>query len=206
MPSLEQVCKRLFSDPSWFLKAIIGALMMIVPGVHFLAFGYLYAMIEQARRGEELDFPEWGDWQRLFANGVPAFVIFCVLGVVPILTVWMIVWPLKYFTLHYLNYGVFIYLPLMPVVMLAAPLTVAGIYQYQKHEEYRDAFRVAVLIAMLRSTKSYFWVPTFALVGFLVAGIPLMTFTVFVGLAASWTYYTVSFRFVEESRKTRVRA
>ncbi|HEY9250942.1 MAG TPA: hypothetical protein VIO38_17495, partial [Rariglobus sp.] len=73
-------------------------------------------------------------------------------------------------------------------------------------EEFRDAFRLPILVAMLRSTKSYFWVPTFALIGFLVAGYPLMTFTVFVGLAASWTYYTVSFRFVEESRKGRVRA
>jgi len=201
MPSLEQVCKRLFSDWSWLVKALIGALLMIVPGVHFLAFGYLYSMVEQAKRGEVLEFPEWGDWRRLFINGVPAFVIFLVLGVMPILVAWVLVWPLHFF----LNYGAFLYLPLVPAVMLAGPLTVAGIYQYQRHEEYRDAFRIPVLIAMLRSTKSYFWVPTFALIGFLVTGYPLMTFTVFVGLAASWTYYTVSFRFVEESRKNAAR-
>ena len=201
MPSLEQVCKRLFSDQSWFIKAIFGALLMIVPVAHFLAFGYLYAMVEQARRGESLEFPEWGDWQRLFRNGAAAFVIFLVLGVVPILVAWALVWPL-----HFLNYGAFIYLPLVPAVMLSGPLTVAGIYQYQKREEFRDAFRLPILAAMLRSTKSYFWVPTFALIGFLVAGYPLMTFTVFVGFAASWTYYTVSFRFVEESRKRPVRA
>jgi hypothetical protein len=33
----------------------------------------------------------------------------------------------------------------------------------------------------------------------------LMTFTVFVGLAASWSYYAVSYRFVEESRRGRIR-
>lgn len=200
MPSLEQVCKRLFSDQSWFLKAIFGALLMIVPVAHFLAFGYLYAMIEQARRGEALEFPEWGDWRRLFVNGVAAFVIFLVLGVVPVLVAWVMSLPL-----HILNYGVFVYLPLIPAVMVAGPLTVAGIYQYQKHEEFRDAFRLPILVAMLRSTKMYFWLPTFALIGFLVTGIPLMTFTIFVGLAASWTYYTMSFRFVEESRKSTVR-
>jgi len=200
MPSLEQVCKRLFSDPSWFIKAIVGALLMIVPIAHFFAFGYLYAMIEQARRGETLEFPEWGDWKRLFLNGAAAFGIFLVLGVVPILLTWLLVWPL-----HFLNYGAFVYLPMIPAVMLAGPLTAAGIYQYQKHEEFRDAFRIGVLIAMLRSTKSYFWVPTFALIGFLAAGYPLLTFAPFVGLAASWTYYTVSFRFVEESRKRTVR-
>lgn len=201
MPSLEQVCKRLFSDPSWFLKAIVGALLMIVPIAHFLAFGYLYALIEQARRGSAIEFPEWGEWRRLFTTGAAAFVIFLVLGLAPILVAWVLVLPLKFI----FNYGAFIYLPVVPAVMLAGPLTVAGIYQYQKHEDFRDAFRVPVLIAMLRSTKSYFWVPTFALIGFLVAGYPLMTFTVFVGLAISWTFYTVSFRFVEESRKNAAR-
>ncbi|MFA6960038.1 MAG: DUF4013 domain-containing protein [Opitutaceae bacterium] len=200
MPSLEQVCKRLFSDQSWFLKAIFGALLMIIPVAHFLAFGYLYAMIEQARRGEALEFPEWGDWKHLFIHGVSAFVIFLVLGVVPIFVAWLLVWPL-----HFLNYGAFAYLGLVPSVMLAGPLTVAGIYQYQKNEEFRDAFRLRILVAMVRSTKSYFWVPTFALIGFLVAGYPLMTFTVFVGLAVSWTYYTLSYRFVEESRKGKAR-
>lgn len=201
MPSLEQVCKRLFSDSTWILKAILGALLIIVPVAHFLAFGYLYALIEQARRGEVLEFPEWGDWRRLFMTGVAAFVIFLVLGVAPILAAWMLVWPLKFV----FNYGAFIYLPMVPAVMLAGPLTVAGIYQYQKQEEFRDAFSLPVLVAMLRSTKSYFWVPTFALIGFLVAGYPLMTFTIFVGLSVSWTFYTVSFRFVEESRKSVVR-
>ncbi len=205
MPSLEQVCKRLFSDPSWFLKAIFGALLFVVPIAHFFAFGYLYAMIEQARRGGVVEFPEWGDWRRLFVTGTAAFVIFLVLSVAPILAVLVIISPLRYISHHFLDYGVFIYLPIVPAVMLAAPLTVAGIYQYQKHEEYRDAFRLPILIAMLRSTKSYFWVPTFTLIGFLVTGIPLMTFTIFVGLAASWTYYTLSFRFVEESRKKAVR-
>jgi len=200
MPSLEQVCKRLFSDQSWFLKAIFGALLLIIPVAHFLAFGYLYNMVEQARRGEELSFPEWGDWRRLFSNGMAAFAIFLVLGVIPILAAWILVWPL-----HFINYGAFIYLPLVPAVMLAGPLTVAGIYQYQRNEEFRDAFRLGVLVAMLRSTKLYFWVPTFALIGFLFAGYPLMTFTVFVGLAASWSYYAVSYRYVEESRKGRVR-
>ena len=84
---------------------------MIVPVGHFLAFGYLYAMIEQARRGESLEFPEWGDWRRLFMNGAAAFVIFLVLGVAPILIAWLLVWPL-----HFLHYGVFIYLPMVPAV------------------------------------------------------------------------------------------
>jgi len=199
MPSLEQVCKRLFSDHSWFLKSIVGAVLVIIPVAHFFAFGYLYALVKQARRGQDLSFPEWGDWKRLFSDGVSAFVIFFVLALVPILVAWMLSWPLQF-----LNYGAFTYLPFVPAVMLAGPLTVAGIYQYQRNEEFSDAFRLGVLIAMVRSTKLYFWVPTFALIGFLVTGYPLMTFTIFVGLAASWSYYAASYRYVEESRKNRV--
>jgi hypothetical protein len=32
-----------------------------------------------------------------------------------------------------------------------------------------------------------------------------MTFTVFIGLGAAWTYYASYFRFVEESRKVGVK-
>lgn len=202
MPSLEQVCKRLFSHSAWFVKAIVGALLLIVPVAHFFAFGYLYSMVEQARRGDELSFPEWGDWRRLFVNGVAAFVIFVVLGAAPIFIAWMLTQPLR---LLPVNYGAFVYLPMMPVLMLAGPLTAASIYQYQKRCEYKDAFRLHVLVAMLRSSKGYFWVPTLALIGFMVVGLPFMTFTVFVGLAASWVYYAAYFRFVEESRKSASR-
>ncbi len=202
MPSLEQVCKRLFSNSSWFVKAVVGALLLIIPVAHFFAFGYLYAMVEHARRGDDLEFPEWNDWRRLFIDGVSAFVIFVVLGVVPILIAWGLTYPLR---LIPMNFGVFIYLPLVPALMLAGPLTAAGIYQFQKRGEYKDAFRAHVLVAMLRASKAYFWVPTFALIGFIVVGCPLMTFTFFVGLAASWTYYAAYFRFVEESRKSTAR-
>jgi hypothetical protein len=199
MPTLELVCKRLFSDTSWFVRCIIGALLLVVPIAHFFAFGYLYELIDRARRGDSLELPEWGDWRRLFTNGVAAFAIFVVLGAAPIALAWIFTctWPLRIF-----SYGALVYLPLVPAVMLAGPLTAAGIYQYQKREEYADAFRVYVLAAMLRSSKARFWVPTFALVGFLAAVYPLMTFTVFVGLAASWGYYAAYYRFVEEARKS----
>lgn len=200
MPTLEQVCKRLFSTPSWFMKCIIGALLLAVPIAHFLAFGYLFELIARARRGDSLDLPEWDDWRRLFSNGIPAFLIFLILGVIPLALAWVLTLPLRGF-----GYGVFVYLPMIPAILLAGPLTAAGIYQYQKREEYRDAFRIWLLILMIRSTKARFLVPTFALVGVLAAGYPLMTFTVFVGLACAWSFYAAFFRAVEESRKTAAR-
>ena len=197
MPTIEQVCKSLFSGTTWFLKCIIGALLMAVPVAHFFAFGYLYELVARARRGDSLDFPEWDDWRQMFVNGIPAFVIFLVLGAVPIGIGWVLT-----FALRPLGYGVFVYLPLVPAVLLAMPLTAAGIYQYQKREEYRDAFRIWLLITMIKSSRARFLIPTFAVAGFIITVYPLMTFTIFVALAGGWSFYAAFFRAVEESRKT----
>src|SRR5579862_1547585 len=51
MPTLEQVCKRLFNDSSWFVKCVAGGLLLVVPVAHFFAFGYLYELVARARRG-----------------------------------------------------------------------------------------------------------------------------------------------------------
>jgi len=200
MPTLEEVCKQLFAERSWFVRCIVGALLMAVPVAHFFAFGYLYEMIARGRRGDSLDFPEWDDWRRMFVNGVPAFVIFVLLGALPIGFGWILTLPL-----HWLNWGVFTYLPVVPFVILAGPLTAAGIYQYQKREEYRDAFRIWLLLKMLRATKARFYVPTFAVIGFIAAVYPLMTFAIFVGLGVGWTFYAAFFRAIEETRKANLR-
>jgi len=200
MPTIEQVCKRLFSGPTWFLKCIIGALLMVVPVAHFFAFGYLYELVARARRGDSLDFPEWDDWRRMFVNGIPTFIIFLVLGALPLGLGWLLTLPLRF-----LGYGVFVYLPMVPAVLLAMPLTAAGIYQYQKREEYRDAFRIWLLVSMIRSSRARFLIPTFAVAGFIITVYPLMTFTIFVALAGGWSFYAAFFRAVEESRKTATR-
>ncbi|MDR2675588.1 MAG: DUF4013 domain-containing protein [Opitutaceae bacterium] len=196
MPTLEQICKRLFTGPSWFARCLVGALLLAVPVAHFFAFGYLYDLVARARTDGRLELPEWVEWRRLFTNGVAAFVIFSVLGLAPLALGWALTWPLRL-----LNYGVFVYLPMVPAAMLAAPLSAAGIYQYQKREEYRDAFRWRVLAAMLRSSKARFFVPGFALVGFVTAVYPLMTLTLFVALAAGWSFFAAFFRSVEEARR-----
>ncbi|MEJ6603456.1 MAG: DUF4013 domain-containing protein [Opitutaceae bacterium] len=200
MPTLELVCKRLFADSPWFLKCIVGALLLVIPIAQFFVFGYLYALIERARRGDTVILPDWGEWKRLFYDGIVAFVIFLVLGVLPIAVAWLLTLPLRVF-----DFGVFVYLPMVPVVMVAGPLVVAGIYQYQKREQYADAFRFQVLGAMLRSAQSRFVLPTLALIGLLVAGYPLMTFTVFVAMAGSWTYYAATYRIIEESRRSGIK-
>lgn len=200
MPTLEQVCKRLFADRAWFVRCIVGAMLLAIPIAHFFAFGYLFELVARARRGDSLDFPAWDDWRRMFVNGIPAFLIFAVLGLLPLAVGWSLTWPLRW-----LGWGVFVYLPLVPVVIVVPALTAAGIYQYQKREEYRDAFRLWLLVRMLRSSKARFYLPTFAVMGFMAIGYPLMTFAVFVALAVGWTFFSASFRAIEESRKGATR-
>ena len=196
MPTLERVCKRLFSNQSAVLKCLIGGLLMMVSVAHFLAFGVLCALIEQAGRGQKPELPSWRGWRRLFAGGVVAFVIFVVLGLAPICAGWILSWPLRSLVIGPLRY-----LPLIPGLLLAAPLTAAGIYQYQRGQSFRAAFRLAELAGMLESCRGGFFVPTLALLGFVAVGYPLMPITLFVGLAAAFTFYATSFRMLEESRK-----
>lgn len=201
MPTLELICKRLFSDPAWILKCLLGAVLLAVPVAHFFACGYLYELINRARRGEPLELPEWEDWGRLFTQGIPVFVIFLVFTVAPLALAWLLTRPL-----YLLGAGIFSYTPMMPVLLLCFPLTAAGIYLYQKREDYRDAFRPWVLLRMLRATLLPLLVPTLALIGFLVSGLPFVTFTFFVGFALFGATYAAVFHHVETTLRSAARA
>ncbi len=192
MPPLDLVCKRLFSDSSWILKCLVGAVLLAVPGLHFFACGYLYEVMNRARRGEPVELPEWEDWRRMFFNGVAAFVIFALFAVAPLAMAWMLTRPLKW-----LGAGWFSYTPMMPVLLLCFPLTAAALYLYQKREDYRDACRPWVLLRMLRATGPSLLLPTLALVGLLVTGLPFMTFTLFTAFALFGATYATIFRQTE---------
>ncbi len=201
MPTLEPVCKRIFSNQDALLKCVLGGLLLMVPVGHFFAFGLLFALVDRARRGEDPVFPSWSTWRRLFLDGVVAFVIFAVLGLVPIFAGWMLSWPL-----HSLRIGALTYVPLIPGVLLAAPLTAAGIYQFQKQGGFRAAFNLSELAGMLESTRAGIFVPTLALIGFIAVGYPLLPVTLFMGLAGAFPFYATFFRAIEESRKGGTRA
>ena len=201
MPALEPVCKRIFSSQPSLVKCLLGGLLLMVPVAHFFAFGFLYVLIDQARRGADLELPAWSTWRRLFVDGAIAFAIFAVLGLVPGGVGWMLSWPLRS-----LGIGALTFVPLIPGVLLAAPLTTAGIYQYQRKKSFRAAFHLSELAGMLESTRAGFCVPTLALLGFIVIGYPLGPITVFVGLAVALPFYAACFRAIEESRKGGTRS
>jgi Protein of unknown function (DUF4013) len=196
MPTLEPVCKRLFFNQISVIKCLLGGVLLMIPVAHFLAFGLLYSLIDQARRGENPELPPWSGWRRLFADGVVAFMIFLVLGAAPICAGWILSWPLRS-----LPIGPLRYLPMIPGVLLAAPLTAAGIYRYQSRKRFLAALQFAELAGMLESCREGIYLPTLALLGFVLVGYPLMPIALFVGLAGIFTFYAMFFRMIEESRK-----
>jgi Protein of unknown function (DUF4013) len=201
MPTLEPVCKRLFSNQPSVIKCLVGGVLLMVPVAHFLAFGFLYALIDHARRGENPELPSWSGWRRLFADGIVAFVIFLVLGAAPICAGWILSWPLRSLVIGPLRF-----LPVIPGVVLAAPLTAAGIYRYQSRRSFGAAFQIAELAGMLQSSRGGIILPTLALIGFVAVGYPLLPIALFVGLAGAFTFYSMFFRMIEETRKGGARS
>lgn len=179
---------------------MLGAILLAVPVAHFFACGYLYEIVNRVRRGEEPSLPEWEDWRRLFFNGVAAFVIFLVFTAAPLFVAWMFTRPLSL-----MGAGWFSYLPMTPVLLLSLPLTAAALYLYQKREDYRDSFRPWVLLRMMRTLGWSLVIPTLALVGLLVSGLPLLTFTVFLAFALSGATYAAMFREVETALRAQRR-
>lgn len=196
MVSLEQVSRRVFTDPSWFMKSVFGTGMLLIPGAHFWALGYVYRMAQQGRRGERMDLPDWDDWRLLFFDGVRLFAIFLVLTALPLTVSWLISLPW-----HPLL-GPLSYLPMIPVLLLCGPLTAAGLYRFQREENFREAFRIAMLFRMVVAAREFMVVPTLAFIGYVFVLFPLLPYALFTGGALISYYYALMFHEVEQ----RIRA
>lgn len=169
------------------MKTLVGTFLLIVPIAHFFAFGYLYRQALAGRHGDLTRLPDWDEWGRLFIDGLRCFAIVFVLGLLPILLGWLVsllIVPLL---------GPLGYMPMVPGLLLAAPLSAAGIYRFQKREDFRDAFQLPVLLRMLARLRVQFMVPTFAYVGLLFVFSPLFPYALFTGGLLIFTFYALSF-------------
>jgi hypothetical protein len=191
MPTLEQLCKRIFSDSGWMLKCLLGGILMIVPILQFFALGFLYRQAEEARRGSSVDLADWDEWTTLFLNGIRMFGLIAGLGVLPILLAWLLSLPMRPVL------GPLAYLPLIPAFVAAPLLTAAGLYLFQRRERFTDAFYPRALVAMLVADSGTLVLPALALLGLLFVGFPLFPFAFFAGLVAFLPYSALRFRQLE---------
>jgi len=209
MVTLEQVSKRVFSDPNWFVKTVVGAILMFFPVPFVFAFGYIYRVSGMARRGEPPDLPDWEDWPALWFDGLRMLGIFLGLAVAPIVAGWLVSLPLRLMLAHVPFYDMlapFLYLPIVPGLFLAYPLTAAGLYRFQRAEEFREAFRIPMLLRMIVSTKGRLVLPTLGFLGLVLALFPLFPYALFTGGVVVFYYSSAVFRQIESSRRTHVSA
>jgi len=194
MPTLDQVSKRVFSDSSWPVKCLIGGLLCLIPIANLWALGVFYRLVDQGRRGEMVHLPDWDDWGRLFVEGLQFLLILIVLGICPIAIGWVISIPLDRFL------GPFARLPLVPGLLLAAPLTALGTYAYQRSNDLREAFHINGLFRMLHAAGTALIVPTLAFLGAVAVAwvaLPLFPFAFFIAGAVVSYFYGATFREVE---------
>lgn len=83
--NFEAAFKFPFKDSKWLVKLLIGGLLMCIPIVNFLVFGYLLKILQDAKDKKEATLPEWTDWGVLFQEGFMAFVVGLCYGLILVL-------------------------------------------------------------------------------------------------------------------------
>ena len=200
MRDIEQVCRKIFSDPQIVTKFLIGGLLSFIPIVNILVLGYLYRYGQQVRDRDDLILPEWGDWQRLIIDGLRFLVILVLFFALPVALGWLLSGMLI-LVLGLMGLGVLAYVPLGLALFVSPPLTVGALYQYQCRRKFEDLARLDVLIGMMKAGLSHMILPALAFVGLLMVGAPLFGFAFFLGFVVIIAHYTSVFLHLEKEGK-----
>ena len=113
MPSFEQVCQKVFSQPQWQRKLFIGGVLSFIPVANFLAFGFLYQIAKRIRLRQDLELPEWEKWDKLFLDGLRFFSLFCPFFLLPVGCGYLFSKVLLGISFGYA--GIFAYVPICPI-------------------------------------------------------------------------------------------
>jgi len=83
--NMENAFRYPLKDAKWIGKVLIGGVLMCVPIVNFMVFGYLMRILDDARLKKEPTLPEWQDWGALFQEGFMGFIVGLCYGMVLVL-------------------------------------------------------------------------------------------------------------------------
>jgi hypothetical protein len=184
MPSLEAICRQFFQGSPWAGKILLGAALMIVPIVNFVALGYLLRIALHVRHGEGSlrELPNWDDWRELFRYGLLLTGVFLLFGGVPVLVGLIGSW-LFYEVLDSVGGEWLVWMAGVPVsvaLFVALPLSAAALYRFMEN-----------------MNKARLLLPTFCFIGFCYILTPILPFAIFLGLALILQYYILMFRYTE---------
>ncbi len=71
-------------DSEWIQKVLIGGIVLLIPIVDLIAYGYLLKVMRGAMDGKS-GMSKWDDWGNLFMNGLMAAIIWVIYMIIPIL-------------------------------------------------------------------------------------------------------------------------
>jgi len=181
MPSLEAVCTRLFGRPGWIPKVLLGGGLSFIPGLNLFALGYLFIYGRQLRRSGRVDLPEWSEmnWPELFVCGLRLFGLLILYIGLPMLVGWIVSILLYFLTFGLL--GVVAYFPLAICGFFSPMFFLSAFMAYLKHEEFRDAFQIRILLQEVLSGWKPLALPVVAFWGIFLLAIPLYGLSFFVG-------------------------
>lgn len=191
MPDFEQVCRRLFSDSSWLVKSLLGAVLVAFPVLHFLAFGYLGELARGGAEGEAFRMPDWRNWRSMFTDGFFFFLIMAGLGGGLFLAALLVSLPFQGWL------GPLAFIPFIPAVLLAPPLVGSGWYRYALTHQFLEGFRLPELFRLIGAAGAPLILPTLAYIGLLFAGAPVFPLAFFLGGLVVFYFYCSVFRSVD---------
>ena len=181
MPSLEAVCTRLFGRPGWIPKVLLGGGLSFIPGLNLFALGYLFIYGRQLRRSGRVDLPDWSEmnWPELFVCGLRLFGLLILYTGLPMLVGWIVSILLYFLTFGLL--GVVAYFPLAICGFFSPMFFLSAFMAYLKHEEFRDAFQIRILLQEVLSGWKPLALPVVAFWGIFLLAIPLYGLSFFIG-------------------------
>ncbi len=155
--------------------------MSFIPGLNLFALGYLFIYGRQLRRSGRVDLPEWSEmnWPELFVCGLRLFGLLILYIGLPMLVGWIVSILLYFLTFGLL--GVVAYFPLAICGFFSPMFFLSAFMAYLKHEEFRDAFQIRILLQEVLSGWKPLALPVVAFWGIFLLAIPLYGLSFFIG-------------------------
>ena len=191
----EEIANELVFQPRFWVKWLIGGALSFIPIVNILAFGYLYRFSVQSRRTGKMALPEWGDWSRLFADGVKFTVIWIVYWALPLLLAFMLAMFLSSIGLY-----VMAHLLISATFFLTSVFFCAALYRFLIDSDYGALLEVGRIARMSRAGFPACILPTFVFAGIFVLLLPLYGFVFFTGFLLLIAQLNSCYRSFESKR------
>ncbi len=193
MPSFDAVIRRLFGQPGWTSKALLGGALCFVPVVNLLAFGYLMEYAFRLRATRDLDLPEWNDlgWSDLIVRGSFFAAIFLGTFALPLFFGWglsRVLDTLTFGLLGYMSYG-----PLGLMGFVAPALFLASLHLYVREGMFADAWNLRELLRLAVAGARPLIIPSLAFWGLMALAWPVYGFAFFLGAWVMISYSTALF-------------